>query len=64
VPGMVGSGSHPSTPPRPHTRVRAPAKLSPRFAAIVVLTTSRGWPSVVTLGVLRSAGIQCYRIGN
>lgn len=46
---------HPRGPPRPQMRPRAAPKLSPRFAAMVVLTTSRGWPRVVTSKRLRPA---------
>lgn len=45
----------PRGPPRPQIRARADANESPLFAAIVVLTTSSGWPSVVTSNMLRPA---------
>ena len=47
--------AQPSTPPRCQQRLSAVPKLSPRFAAMVVLMTSRGWPSVVTSNMLRPA---------
>lgn len=40
--------SQPRGPPRDQTRPRAWEKPSPRLAAMVVLMTSSGWPSVVT----------------
>src|SRR5262245_40731832 len=45
----------PRTPPRFQMRPRAVPKPSPRWAAIVVLMTSRGWPRVVTSNMLRPA---------
>lgn len=36
-------------------RPRAVTKPSPRWAAMVVLMTSRGWPRVVTSNMLRPA---------
>jgi hypothetical protein len=36
-------------------RLIAPANESERFAAMVVFTTSNGWPSVVTSNMLRPA---------
>ena len=55
---MGGGGKlhvQPKTPPRPQTRVRAPAKESALLAAMVVLTTSNGCPNVVTSK--RSGGV-------
>lgn len=47
--------SQPRTPPRPQMRPRAVPKPSPRLAAMVVLTTSSGWPRVVTSNMFRPA---------
>lgn len=49
----------PKGPPLPQILVSAPAKLSPRLAAMVVLVTSSGCPRVVTYRVL-SAGASSY----
>lgn len=45
----------PRTPPRAQTRPKAAGIPSPRLAAIVVLTTSRGCPRVVTSNMFRPA---------
>ena len=37
---------HPKTPPRLHTLASAAVKLSPLLAAMVVLTTSRGYAQI------------------
>ena len=50
-----GAVLHPRMPPRPHTLDKAPAKLSVLLAAIVVLTTSSGWPNVVTSNMFKPA---------
>jgi hypothetical protein len=42
-------------PPRPHILFIAPANVSVLLAAIVVLTTSNGWPKVVTSNMFKLA---------
>lgn len=47
--------SHPRTPPRAQMRPRVVVRPSPRWAAMVVLATSSGWPRDVTSNKLRPA---------